>query len=83
MTDIVERLLEKRGIFDGRWPGPTAMDIEAAEIIERLRVRIGQLSDTITFKDEEIQALLRAAQDREILLEAARMNGEVLFGKPR
>lgn len=35
--DIVERLREKRGVLDNRWPGPTDMDLEAAAEIEYLR----------------------------------------------
>lgn len=37
MSDIVERLRERRGVLDNRWPGPTALDLEAASEIERLR----------------------------------------------
>lgn len=37
MTDIVERLREKRGILDNRWPGPSQLELEAAAEIERLR----------------------------------------------
>ena len=35
--DIVERLREKRGVLDNRWPGPSSLDLEAADEIERLR----------------------------------------------
>jgi hypothetical protein len=37
MSDIVERLREKRGIMDNRWPGPSQLEQEAADEIERLR----------------------------------------------
>ena len=80
MIDIVDRLLEKRGVLDNRWPGPSAMDREAAETIERLRIRVGQLSDTITFKDEEIQALLRLTEEQAKKLHAAEANGRALYG---
>lgn len=37
-ADIVDRLREKRGVLDNRWPGPTALEIEAANEIEHLRL---------------------------------------------
>jgi hypothetical protein len=40
--DIVERLREKRGILDNRWPGPTELELEAAAEIERLRAPMGK-----------------------------------------
>lgn len=83
IPDIVDRLREKRGILDNRWPGPSEMDIEAAEMIERLRVRIGQLSDIIVFKDEEIQALRRLAEEQAEKLHVAEVNGRALFGESR
>lgn len=43
MTDIVERLREKRGVLDNRWPGPTLMDEDAAREIERLRATLGEI----------------------------------------
>lgn len=39
VPDIIERLREKRGVLDNRWPGPTALEQEAADEIDRLRHR--------------------------------------------
>lgn len=49
-ADIVERLREERGVLNNRWPGPTALELEAAAEIERLRRSLAHISEEVQAK---------------------------------
>lgn len=66
MTDIVDRLREKRGVLDNRWPGPSELEAEAADEIERLR-RLVPRGDALTVSD-----LQQMIDNRDYLLEEYR-----------
>lgn len=87
-VDVVERLREKRGVLDNRWPGPTELDTLAADEIERLRnshdalvAALRKLDALLDFADEpvdsvwtfdDVSAIQEAFKEARTALAAAR-----------